>query len=273
MSSSGGVAIINYILQCARKTFARSLVRPEEGMLRLVLPPDEFSQQLAHLRHMVSKVKASDVGLDRSSALHSEYVPYGRNRNTPVTYIGIYEDRDISVGIFIIRRGCRIPLHNHPGMHGIIKVVHGKVDIATYTKINPEQVETPDILQHRLNSLDTGRIFPVKKQLLQAGVSSGTLLLQPDESNLHELHASYDSSAAFLDILAPPYNQNDDDSDLRRDCDFYTEIKNVSFTIPEKDGDGSHLITWLQKEDDPPEDYYCDSEDFLGESLGDSNGL
>jgi cysteamine dioxygenase len=38
-----------------------------------------------------------------------------------VTYIGIYEDRDISVGIFIIRCGRRIPLHTHPGMHGLIK--------------------------------------------------------------------------------------------------------------------------------------------------------
>lgn len=80
MSSSGGVALVNNILQCAKKTFARTLVRPGEGLLRLALPPDEFGQQLAHLRHLLSKVKASDLGLDRSRALHTEYVPYGRNR-------------------------------------------------------------------------------------------------------------------------------------------------------------------------------------------------
>ena len=61
-------------------------------------------------------------------------------RHAPVTYIGIYEDRDISVGIFIIRRGCRIPLHNHPGMYGILKVVHGCVDVSSYTKVSPDQV-------------------------------------------------------------------------------------------------------------------------------------
>ena len=58
--------------------------------------------------------------------------------------------------------------------------------------------------------------------------------LQPDENNFHELHAGSESSAAFLDILAPPYNQHDDDEDLRfdvrRDCDFYTEIRNASIT-------------------------------------------
>ena len=60
------------------------------------------------------------------------------------------------------------------------------------------------------------------------------LQLQPDENNFHELHAGSESSAAFLDILAPPYNQHDEDEDLRfdvrRDCDFYTEIRNASIT-------------------------------------------
>lgn len=55
---------------------------------------------------------------------------------------------------------------------------------------------------------------------------------------MHELYAGHEGSAAFLDILAPPYNQSDDDAglqfDLRRDCDFYTEIRNVSFTIPQE---------------------------------------
>ena len=58
--------------------------------------------------------------------------------------------------------------------------------------------------------------------------------LQPDENNFHEIHAGNESSAAFLDILAPPYNQHDEDADLsidvRRDCDFYTEIRNASIT-------------------------------------------
>jgi cysteamine dioxygenase len=67
-----------------------------------------------------------------------------------VTYIGIYEDRDISVGIFIIGRGCRIPLHNHPGMHGVLKVVHGQIDVASYTKLRPEQVTSWDLFSLKI---------------------------------------------------------------------------------------------------------------------------
>jgi hypothetical protein len=80
MSNPGGVGLINAILQSARKTFARKLALSGDGLLRLALPPDEFSQQLAHLRYLVSKVKASDLGLDQSRALHSDYASFGRHR-------------------------------------------------------------------------------------------------------------------------------------------------------------------------------------------------
>ena len=85
-------------------------------------------------------------------------------RNTPVTYIGIYEDRDISVGIFIIRRGCRIPLHNHPGMYGVIKVVHGKVDVATYTKVDQEQVQTGLVLTFMEPTINDEYLKPRRRQ-------------------------------------------------------------------------------------------------------------
>ena len=58
--------------------------------------------------------------------------------------------------------------------------------------------------------------------------------LRPDENNLHEIEAGAESSAAFLDILAPPYNQSDESFpvDMRRDCDFFRELRNTSYTLP-----------------------------------------
>ncbi len=61
------------------------------------------------------------------------------------------------------------------------------------------------------------------------------LQLRPEEHNFHEIEAGPESSAAFLDILAPPYNQHDEEdlfpNDQKRDCDFYREIRNSSYTI------------------------------------------
>ena len=93
MSSPGGMALVNTILQAARKTFARNLIRPGDGLLRLSLPPEEFAQQLAHLRHQASKVKASDFGLDRSGILDTEYVPFGQNRYLKMKTFSIAEKK------------------------------------------------------------------------------------------------------------------------------------------------------------------------------------
>ena len=37
-------------------------------------------------------------------------------RPPPITYIHIYEDQTMSLGIFCLPRNVVIPLHNHPGM-------------------------------------------------------------------------------------------------------------------------------------------------------------
>ena len=33
-----------------------------------------------------------------------------------ITYIHIYEDPTVSIGIFCLPKGAQLPLHNHPGM-------------------------------------------------------------------------------------------------------------------------------------------------------------
>ena len=45
---------------------------PEECVLRPALTQDEFVQHLAQLRHLVAKVKATDLGLERSRALNRD---------------------------------------------------------------------------------------------------------------------------------------------------------------------------------------------------------
>jgi hypothetical protein len=55
------------------------------------------------------------------------------------TYHEIYEhpSHDISFGLFILPKGYMIPIHDHPGMWVLSKILYGKGTRKTFT-LNPE---------------------------------------------------------------------------------------------------------------------------------------
>ena len=109
MSSSK--AAIQAVVQSARRTFSRKFQK-------FVLNSEEFSASLNELKTLLDGLRACDVGLDKSHALKST----APSMTAPVTYIKIHEDQDVSIGIFVVKGGQKIPLHNHPKMHGLLKV-------------------------------------------------------------------------------------------------------------------------------------------------------
>ena len=44
------------------------------------------------------------------------------NGRAPVIYMLLYENPDVTVCVFILRKGNKMPMHDHPGMRGILKV-------------------------------------------------------------------------------------------------------------------------------------------------------
>lgn len=43
----------------------------------------------------------------------------------PITYLPIYEDSNVSLGIFCLPARAKIPLHNHPGMTVLSRCAYG----------------------------------------------------------------------------------------------------------------------------------------------------
>jgi cysteamine dioxygenase len=100
-----------------------------------------------------------------------------------------------------------MPLHDHPNMTGLLKVVSGKVKSQSYTRINADEKE----------------IIVKAEEPKMLDEKSGSVLLRPDFCNYHELTA-VDGPAAFFDILSPPYSDIDDTSEDSRHCSFYKKI-------------------------------------------------
>ena len=68
------------------------------------------------------------------------------SKTSPVTYIQVAENKHISMGIFVIREGQNIPLHDHPHMHGVIKCLSGRLKITSFTRKVPYKYNTMFLL-------------------------------------------------------------------------------------------------------------------------------
>ena len=98
-------------------------------------PQETAKKNLDLLIAQTNKLTNLDVGLDHCSVFHSSPPRDRAATPAPVTYIPVVENQHISMGIFVIREGQNIPLHDHPNMHGVIKCIAGKLNITSFSKL------------------------------------------------------------------------------------------------------------------------------------------
>ncbi|GFT97372.1 2-aminoethanethiol dioxygenase [Nephila pilipes] len=231
-------SLVEAIAKQAQLTFSRNL--SEENIV----------ENLSKLIKNVSKIRATDLKLkDTLRTISNE-----SKRKAPVTYIEVAENQTFSMGIFLLRNGARIPLHDHPGMHGVLKVIQGTVKITSFSALSnvPSDTKVPQDVISQLKTGQIDHLIPVEKH------TSGNVtdkdepcVLKPKEGNFHEICA-VGGTAAFLDILAPPYDLKE------RDCHYY-----ISAETKKTD---SEVKCWLARTA-PPEDFWCESAPYTGPNI------
>ncbi|PAA81020.1 hypothetical protein BOX15_Mlig029414g1 [Macrostomum lignano] len=177
---------------------------------------------LTQLLLQLHSLTAKDVDLDAGLVTDASRV------HAPVVYLHIVDNGVLSMGIYVLRPGARIPLHDHPGMFGLCKLLHGSLRCRAYTTLPAGQRPNtlpPTPLRGWQRDALLADLTPAKLAMdLVLSVASAqrqqqTIVHTPTEANFHELQALSDG-AAFLEILAPPY-----DHDLgRRVCRYYREV-------------------------------------------------
>lgn len=248
------------------------------------LSPTSYKAHYDQLCDLLARLTPSDLKID--PALLVDRGRFNPNRDgAPVTYMQIYEDLDLTICVFILKRGVRLPLHDHPDMCGLLKVVHGMVSIQSYT-FSPEtnsEATNGDTGAPTLQNPDTGMPTPRPPGFLHTRVLAATkhptqtvtasqpaCQLSPGANNVHEIH-SVDGPAAFLDILSPPYG-TDERLGYERDCHYYKEVGGSSTGL--QDGVSGQPSVFLYRVE-TPSDFWCDQADYCGpviESEGE-NGM
>ncbi|XP_045035657.1 2-aminoethanethiol dioxygenase isoform X2 [Daphnia magna] len=122
----------------------------------------------------------------------------------------------VSIGVFILKDGASIPLHDHVGMHGVLKVLYGTLNVQSYSPVDlPAQTNSHSMQQ---SWYIKARRFPVSC----ISEKDSPAMLSPSDHNLHTI-GTVGGSASFLDILAPPYDPDGTCGKIR-DCYYYADV-------------------------------------------------
>ena len=209
------MALISRIAVQAYRTFQRGGCGSEQS----------FHQNLSKLRDLTGRLTSHDVSLD--GALVCDPTPFDPDCGlAPVTFIDLWKDEHFSMSIFVLKPGTRLPMHDHPEMHGVIRVVHGHVNVFSYSLLERKRGDAFEPLHRHGDdySVKKGDVFTAQRLSASSGdivdIYSEPVILTPVDGNIHEIRTT-DSPAAFFDILAPPY---DDHRYGHHQCHYYKEL-------------------------------------------------
>ncbi|CAH1106325.1 unnamed protein product [Psylliodes chrysocephalus] len=200
----------------------------QQAIITFRSDPQTFMGNMNQLSALIDQITCEDINLDISFARN---VPDCDQPDVaPMTYIHIYQDGVLSMGVFVLKANKILPLHNHPDMYGLIKVLSGKIRVESYSLNTPKTRNIDSKNYHAMSSPDG--VSPrniVPAEFISSEVCDSFTkpsLLEPHNRNIHEIY-TVEGPAAFLHILAPPYNSEVAANPSARRCSFYTILQKV----------------------------------------------
>lgn len=150
---------------------------------------------LPHLEHQLSSMQAEDFGVPLRM--------HNLTRTSGWDCVDLYDSPNFHIGMIIVPEGSELPIHDHPEMMVLTRVVWGHL-----------RFETFDWAQEYPMSGIARRHQP---QICHG--ASPVRTLWPKSHNMHRIRAL--SDAAFIDIFSPWYNED-------RICRYYRESEDLS---------------------------------------------
>ncbi|CAO2194748.1 unnamed protein product [Urochloa humidicola] len=201
---------------------------------------------------LLDEIRPLDVGLDNEAQIARNWNNSTRPSNgrrgrnganqlaSPIKYLHIHESESFSMGIFCMPPSSVIPLHNHPGMTVLSKLLYGRLHAESY-----DWIDVPD------HPIDQLQARPAKLVRDREMTAPETTILYPNRGgNIHTFRAI--TPCALFDVLSPPYSAEDG-----RHCSYFRKSLGSQPPVvlpPEID---SSQVIWLEELEDhqPPDGF------------------
>ena len=118
------------------------------------------------------------------------------DRGAPWTERLLFERPNLHASLFLVPAGRELPLHDHPEMTVLLRVLAGRMEISSFDWVPGR----PGLARPR----------PPRT----VGPADPCDVLRPEDGNLHHLRALED--AAFVDLFSPYYDES-----AGRPCTYY----------------------------------------------------
>jgi cysteamine dioxygenase len=176
-----------------------------------------------------------------------------------IVMVPVHEDKHFTIGLFIFPPKAKMPLHDHPNMTVLSRILYGKMFFKAYDWV-PTHYTGP--------VTPTSHLRPKLAKMVSNSVvtpSTPTHVTHKDHGgNVHSFSATEHS--ALLDVIIPPYNDTDRKITYFEECDNEdeTDEEDDDEFSEDEDEDEEELDengkpvqkAWLLP-GDPPEDYFC----------------
>lgn len=218
---------------------------------------------VSSLAALVDQMTLADVGLSAPTPASEASLGWGHTPPTPyegkIKFMQLASCRDFEIVVIILPAKTRIPLHDHPGMLVLSRLLCGEMRVRAFDLEQPtsSSLDNADepirgygraALQGVAHSPDT----ILRAQLVHDKVFSApaTLTLLPEEcGNIHAFEAI--TPCAVFDVLAPPY-----DWGVGRGCQYFGEGRT--------EGNSHELLTC-----EPPVEFSTSRWEYSGPNLDD----
>ncbi|THU68424.1 hypothetical protein C4D60_Mb08t03750 [Musa balbisiana] len=162
----------------------------------------------------------------------------------------------VHIGIFCLPQAAVIPLHNHPGMTVVSKLLFGSMHIKSYDWVND-----PEGSNEKIKSSNGTCLAKVNTDAIFKAPCETSVLYPTTGGNMHCFTAV--TSCAVLDVLGPPYND-----DEGRACTYYKEYAFSSFPGKAIGVSGeSKEYAWLEERESKPDDLVVRGAEYRGPKI------